>query len=673
MKTISLCMIVKNEAHVILRCLNSVRRLVDYVLIEDTGSTDGTQKLIQGWLDQEGMPGEVFDEEWRDFAHNRTVALTRLRDRKEIDYTLVMDADDVLLYDDGFEPALFKAELNSDVYNISLRSDAIKHHRAALCSNRREFVYRGVVHEFLVPPDDASSAMATGLYIFERREGARSRDPEKYRKDATVLEFALSSESDAFMRSRYTFYLAQSWRDCGDIEKALAVYLERAELGYWDEEVFVSVYQAAKLMERLGRPEDEVLGMYLRAWEGCPHRAEALHGAAHYCLTTGRNRQGYMFARQGLEIPQPDSGLFVETWIYDYGLLDELAVNGYWAERFRESLNACERLLAEAKIPADMRGRVENNAGYARDKLLNSPDNPDQSMPTAINILYRGAIGDILASSAVTAQLAALHSGVEICYYTKYPQIAKLLAGVGSVFDSDQWDDRKPGMDIAPWSDGAPGQPMRKHLTTYYCEVAGLPPGPPKLKEELEPVDIKHSRWVTIHPASGWSVYKEWGVEKWNEIILRMHQAYPELGVVQIGGSADDPELHGTDYDLRGKTSISQALWLIKQSVLHLGIDSFSNHAAGALRHPAVILFGSTSPTGYGYASAVNLWAGLDCSPCYRLNPRLISNNGGSCKNPPNQDYDHPRHACMTAITVDDVWPWITRLLSKRAAANARQ
>ena len=33
MKTISLCMIVKNESHVIERCLDSVKGLIDYVFI----------------------------------------------------------------------------------------------------------------------------------------------------------------------------------------------------------------------------------------------------------------------------------------------------------------------------------------------------------------------------------------------------------------------------------------------------------------------------------------------------------------------------------------------------------------------------------------------------------------------------------------------------------------
>ena len=46
-KTISLCMIVKNESHIIHECLESVYKHIDYWVISDTGSTDNTQKIIK--------------------------------------------------------------------------------------------------------------------------------------------------------------------------------------------------------------------------------------------------------------------------------------------------------------------------------------------------------------------------------------------------------------------------------------------------------------------------------------------------------------------------------------------------------------------------------------------------------------------------------------------------
>jgi glycosyltransferase involved in cell wall biosynthesis len=62
-------MIVKNEARVIRRCLDSARPIIDFWVIVDTGSTDGTQEAIRRHLD--GLPGELIERPWVDFAHNR--------------------------------------------------------------------------------------------------------------------------------------------------------------------------------------------------------------------------------------------------------------------------------------------------------------------------------------------------------------------------------------------------------------------------------------------------------------------------------------------------------------------------------------------------------------------------------------------------------------------------
>ena len=368
-KSIGLCMIVKNEARVIQRCLESVRPLADYFLIEDTGSIDGTQEIIRLWLDQNNLRGEVFEERWQDFAHNRSVALVRLRKRSEIDYALIIDADDVLVYEKSFQPEAFKAQLTADLYHVKIRQDPIQHYRPQLCSNHLDFRYRGVLHEFIQGPEGHSSGTATGFHVKAGVEGARSQTPHKYRNDAGVLERALQTEQDPFLRSRYTFYLAQSWKDCGEAEKALTAYLDRASVGFWEEEAFISLYFAAQLKIQLGHPSEEIIGVFLRAYETCARRAEALHGAARYCRSTSKHHQGYMFARQALEIRRPESGLFIEPWIYEYGLLDELAVNAYWVERYDECLGACERLLLEGKMPEQMRERVEMNARLAREKL----------------------------------------------------------------------------------------------------------------------------------------------------------------------------------------------------------------------------------------------------------------------------------------------------------------
>src|SRR3990167_6567765 len=74
---VCLNMIVKNEAHVIERCLESVLPLIDSWVILDTGSTDGTQDVIRNFFAQRGIPGELFESPWVNFAHNRNQGLSK--------------------------------------------------------------------------------------------------------------------------------------------------------------------------------------------------------------------------------------------------------------------------------------------------------------------------------------------------------------------------------------------------------------------------------------------------------------------------------------------------------------------------------------------------------------------------------------------------------------------
>jgi glycosyltransferase involved in cell wall biosynthesis len=383
MNRVGLCMIVKNESHVIARCLDSVRGFVDHVLIEDTGSTDGTQKIIQDWLRENNLPGAVIQEPWRDFAYNRTHVMEALRRVEAIDYALVIDADDALVMDEGFDPVAFKREMRHDFYDVQIRHGDSRFLRPQLCSNHKPFCYKAVLHEYLEAPPDTSRADAKGFHIQTGRGGARNQNPRKYQDDAAALEKALLTETDPFLVSRYTFYLAQSYRDCNEREKALKNYLRRAELGYWGEEIYFSRYQAAKLMEELKHPPEETIAAYLKACESSPGRAEALHGAARYCRSLGRNEEGFQYAKRGAEKTIPPAALFTESWIYDYGLLDEVGINGYWSGHYRDSLDACLRLLAGTKLPPDQRGRIVKNAQFSLEKLPADP-NPAKFRPAGL-------------------------------------------------------------------------------------------------------------------------------------------------------------------------------------------------------------------------------------------------------------------------------------------------
>jgi glycosyltransferase involved in cell wall biosynthesis len=351
-------MIVKNEAHVIARCLASVRPLITAWTVVDTGSTDGTQGLVREAL--LGLPGELHQRPWRDFATNRNEALELAE--AQADYLLVIDADDTLAV-----PARFALPtLTADCYQLRVDDAGTSYLRAHLFRARAGFRYVGVLHEVLLGPAGHSIARLEEVRYLRTNEGARSADPDKFKKDAAVLEAALRTAPD---NARYAFYLAQSWRDAGELEKAVDSYAKRAAMGGWEEEVWYALYEVARLTARLGRGDDAVVAAYLRAYENRPSRAESLTYLAMYLRERGRMVAAYPFARLAGETPRPADLLFLDDAVYAWRAVDELAVAAYWVGRHEEAIAANERLLASGALPAGERARVETNLGLSRAKM----------------------------------------------------------------------------------------------------------------------------------------------------------------------------------------------------------------------------------------------------------------------------------------------------------------
>jgi len=87
MISISLCMIVKNEGKVLSRCLDSIKDLMDEIIIIDTGSTDNTKEIASNYTDK------IYDFEWiDDFSAARNYSFSKATK----DYIYVADADEVL-------------------------------------------------------------------------------------------------------------------------------------------------------------------------------------------------------------------------------------------------------------------------------------------------------------------------------------------------------------------------------------------------------------------------------------------------------------------------------------------------------------------------------------------------------------------------------------------------
>lgn len=324
--TICLSMIVKNEAHCISKCLESIKSFIDYWIICDTGSTDNTEEVIRKCLN--GIPGEIHNHEWEDFATNRNKALQLSKNKA--DYTFIIDADDQLITTNNpFQ------NLDALSYKILFHHGSIQYYRTQLIHNSINCKYVGILHEYLETPHGIDAKTLSDCHIHYGAAGARSKNPDKYLHDAEIFEKALAKNPN---NARNVFYCAQSFRDANRLTKALTYYIKRSEMGGWHEEIYVSLLEAAKLTERI-RPFDSqtVEAAYLRAFNFYPKRSEALYHLTVYCRNRKFYDKAYFYSRIGISISRPIEGLFLETACYEWQLSDELAIACFYIGRKEES------------------------------------------------------------------------------------------------------------------------------------------------------------------------------------------------------------------------------------------------------------------------------------------------------------------------------------------------
>ena len=104
MDTSVLNAMVANEARTITRMLESVYQYIDYWVIQDNGSKDGTQDIIRNFFEEKGIPGFLYETEWLFPGFNRDHALQEcLKADHGCDWILRMDADERLEVDADFD------------------------------------------------------------------------------------------------------------------------------------------------------------------------------------------------------------------------------------------------------------------------------------------------------------------------------------------------------------------------------------------------------------------------------------------------------------------------------------------------------------------------------------------------------------------------------------------
>ena len=366
---ICLNMIVKNESAVIERLLCSVFPFLDSYLIVDTGSADGTPEIIHQFMKGKGISGQVHFRAWINFGVNRQQALDLAVANLTPNWLLFIDADEELKWTNDRWHTQMKEGMS---YRIEKEHGPLRYELSNIIwAKGVRWSWHGAVHEYLdatpsLPPFDS----IRGVWIHSHiGEGARSlgvTESQKFLKDAELLEESLRDDPS---NARDRFYLAQSYRDAGDLRRAYENYGIRFGMGGWDEEVYVAQCERANLSIRLGMDHSQITMEHLQAYAVRPTRAEALWQLSAYCRENGKYAEGYLYSKVGKDITRPDDILFVRNDVYEWRLLDEFSICAYWIGQYQESLDASEKIMSQGLYDASHLDRLKSNICFTKKAL----------------------------------------------------------------------------------------------------------------------------------------------------------------------------------------------------------------------------------------------------------------------------------------------------------------
>lgn len=268
MITISLCMIVKNEEKNLKRCLDSVSKLMDEIIIVDTGSTDNTKTIAAMYTDK------IYDFEWcDDFSKARNFAFSKATK----DYIYAPDADEYIddtnqkkfeILKQAMLPEIDIVQMyyvSPDKYNTVINFK--KELRPKLFKRLREFVWENAIHETVrLDPIIFDSEVE----IEHLPHGNHSK------RDFGIFE-KVYKEDGKLSEKIYKMYAKELYK-CGDIED-----LKKAK------ECFLEHYENNADMEAAA-----VLAKAYRLEKDIPHffafclKAVATEGCAEICYELGQ-------------------------------------------------------------------------------------------------------------------------------------------------------------------------------------------------------------------------------------------------------------------------------------------------------------------------------------------------------------------------------------------------
>ena len=322
--TLCLNMIVKNESKIITRLFDSVLSVIDCYCICDTGSTDNTVELITTYFKQKNIPGKVVVEPFKNFCYNRNFALNACKGMS--DFILLLDAD-MILEVNGFKKNMLNL---ADCFCILQGNESFFYQNTRIVRNNGLYSYCGVTHEYINTPPNNISYLFEKNDIFIRDVGDGGAKHDKFERDIRLLTEGIQAEPN---NVRYYFYLANSYYDNRQFEKAIEIYKKRISLGDWKEEVWYSYYRIGLCYKELGN-NAEAFNYWMEGYNYYPDRLEGIYEMIKHYRVVGKYKLAEVFyeiAKKILDKNYNRSGyLFLHNDIYASKIYYEYSILAYY-------------------------------------------------------------------------------------------------------------------------------------------------------------------------------------------------------------------------------------------------------------------------------------------------------------------------------------------------------
>lgn len=295
-------MIVKNEAHIIKRCLESVKNIIDFLVVCDTGSSDDTIKIIADFMEKNKIKGLIKKIIFHNFSQARNEALEIAKNYS--DYILFLDADMVLV-NNGFK----KEDLNKDVYFLIQKNKGIQYRNIRIVKSDKNWFYQGFTHEVLRCQELLEEELLSTLYIDDVDDGGSKEN--KLSRDIDLLQ---QDEKN----SRTIFYLANTHFSLFQFSQAEKNYKLYLQMSTWSEELWFSLYRLG-IIASIRSNEKEILYFFNKCDQVNGKRIEHLYYLYLHYLRKRYFRKAYNILEKILDnlYNNRDYFLFIDEKIYN--------------------------------------------------------------------------------------------------------------------------------------------------------------------------------------------------------------------------------------------------------------------------------------------------------------------------------------------------------------------